>query len=64
MADLIYNFIRNYLIGSESAIAGADDLATILTWTTLVLFTVILIKLVKWAFGIPFSAGVFNGRRN
>lgn len=64
MADLIYNFIRNVLIGTDSTIPGADDLAVILTWTVITLFIVILIKLIKWVFGVPFGAGFFNGRRN
>lgn len=55
MIDLIYNFIRNNLIGSESTITGADDLAVMLTWITIVFMFLVLVKLVSWAFGIVFK---------
>ena len=51
MIQLIYNFIRNVLIG-ETTMTGADDLATLLTYTTIVCFFIILIKLVVWAFNL------------
>ena len=55
MIDLIYNFIRNNLIGQNSTIAGADDLALLLTWITIVFLFCCLVKLVSWAFGIVFK---------
>lgn len=51
MIQLIYDFIRNVLIG-ETTMTGADDLATLLTYTTIVCFFVILVKLVVWAFNL------------
>lgn len=51
MIQLIYNFIRNVLIG-ETTMTGADDLATLLTYTTIVCFFIILVKLVVWAFNL------------
>lgn len=51
MIQLIYDFIRNVLIG-ETTMQGADDLATLLTYTTLVCIFIILIKLVVWAFNL------------
>lgn len=51
MIQLIYDFIRNVLIG-ETTMTGADDLATLLTYTTIVCFFIILIKLVVWAFNL------------
>jgi len=51
MIQLIYDFIRNVLIG-ETTMQGADDLATLLTYTTLVCMFIILIKLVVWAFNL------------
>lgn len=55
MIDLIYNFIRNNLIGANSTITGADDLALLLTWITIVFLFLVLVKLVAWAFGIVFK---------
>ena len=51
MIQLIYDFIRNVLIG-ETTMQGADDLATLLTYTTLICMFIILIKLVVWAFNL------------
>lgn len=51
MIQLIYDFIRNVLIG-ETTMTGADDLATLLTYTTIVCFFIILVKLVVWAFNL------------
>ena len=51
MIQLIYDFIRNVLIG-ETTMQGADDLATLLTYTTIVCFFIILVKLVVWAFNL------------
>lgn len=52
MADLIYNFVRNVLIGQNSTITGANDLATMLTWTVMVVFFLLLCKLVVWCFNL------------
>ena len=54
MIDVIYNFIRNVLIG-ETTIQGADNLALLLTWTVIILLVVVLIRLIMWAFYIPFK---------
>jgi len=54
MIDIIYDFIFNNLIGSESTIPGADNLALLLTWVTIVFMFCCLIKLVSWSFGIVF----------
>lgn len=51
MIQLIYDFIRDVLIG-ETTMTGADDLATLLTYTTIVCFFIILVKLVVWAFNL------------
>lgn len=50
MIDLIYNFIRNTLIGAESTIQGADDLALLLSFATIILIFFVLVKLVVWCF--------------
>ena len=66
MADIIYDFFRNILIGNNSTIPGADNLAVLLTWATIVIFFALGIKLICWVFEIPFG-GIFggrNGRRN
>ena len=49
MIQIIYNFIRNYLIG-ETTIPGADDLANLLTFATIICFFFVLVRLVVWAF--------------
>lgn len=60
MIDLIYDFILNYLLGNPN-FDGATQLATLLTYTTIVLFFFILIRLVVWAFGFVFK---WRRRRN
>ena len=62
MADLIYDFFRNILIGSNSSISGADTLAILLTWSTIVIFFALGIKLVCWVFGVPFNGVGIGGR--
>lgn len=49
MVDLIYNFIRNDLIGSTS-LSGADNLALLLTWAVIVGCFLLMVRLVFWAF--------------
>lgn len=63
MADLIFEFFRNVLIGTESTIPGADTLAMLLTWASIILFFCVAVKLIRWAFGLPFGS-YRNGRRN
>lgn len=55
MIDIIYNFISNNLIGENTTIPGADNLALLLTWITIVFLFCCLVKLVSWAFGIVFK---------
>lgn len=52
MIDLVHNFILNVLIGENTTIRGAEDLAVMLTWTTLILIFFVLVKLVVWCFGL------------
>lgn len=61
MIDLIYNFIRNTLIGAESTIQGADDLALLLSFATIILIFFVLVKLVMWCFRI--ASGSIRSRR-
>lgn len=60
MIDLIYDFILYTLLGNPE-FTGATELATLLTYTTIVLFFFILIKLTVWAFGFVFK---WKRRRN
>ena len=55
MIDILYDFIRNSLIGENTTIAGADDLAVLLTFISIVLIFFVLIKLIIWAFGIAYG---------
>lgn len=61
MIDVLYSFIRNTLIG-ETTISGADNLALMLTWFTLIMFFILLIRLVMWAFFIVFRWSKKNYR--
>lgn len=49
MVDIIYNFIREDLIGSTS-LSGADNLALLLTWSVIVGGFLVMVRLVLWAF--------------
>ena len=49
LVDLIYDFINNVLIG-DSTLPGKTQLATLLTYTTIILFFALLVKLIKWIF--------------
>ena len=51
MVDLIYDFIRNSLIG-DTTLAGADNLALLLTWAVIVGSFLVMVRLVLWAFYI------------
>ena len=55
MVDILYNFIRNVVIGASSELSGADELALLLTWTSIVLIFLVMVKLIMWAFGIVFK---------
>ena len=61
MIDLIYNFIRNTLIGENSTIQGADDLALLLSFATIILIFFVLVKLVIWCFRV--ASGSWRARR-
>lgn len=52
MIDLIYNFIYNILIGENTTIQGADTLAVLLTFASIVLIFFVLVKLVIWVFNL------------
>lgn len=54
MVEILYNFIRNSLIG-ETTISGADNLATLLTWTCIVMIFLLFVRLVFWAFNVAFK---------
>ena len=53
MVDIIYDFIRNSLIGENSTLSGADNLALLLTWAVIIGIAFVLIRLVVWAFYFP-----------
>lgn len=55
MIDIIYDFIRNSLIGENSTLSGADNLALLLTWAVIIGIAFVLIRLVVWAFNFPFK---------
>ena len=49
MVDILYNFIRNDLIGNTT-LSGADNLALLLTWAVIVGCFLVMVRLVLWAF--------------
>lgn len=51
MFDLIYNFILNTLLGNATSQA-AQDVATLLTFTSFVLIYFCLVKLIIWVFNL------------
>ena len=51
MVDIIYNFIYDVLIG-DTQLQGAQELALMLTYTIIILFVFVLVKLVIWCFNI------------
>ena len=62
MIDIIYDFIRNTLIGESSTLSGADNLALLLTWAVLIGMFFVLVRLVVWAFQFTFKRrGGFRG---
>lgn len=54
MIDMIYDFILNTLLGNPT-FSGAETMAMLLTYTTIILCFALLIKLMMWAFGIVFK---------
>lgn len=54
MIDMIYEFILNTLLGNPE-FSGAETMAMLLTYTTIILCFALLIKLMMWAFGIVFK---------
>lgn len=55
MIDIIYEFIRNTLIGQNTTLQGADNLALLLTWAVLVGMFFLLVRLVTWAFQFTYK---------
>lgn len=51
MIQLIYDFVRNTLIG-DTTITGADDLAVLISFAIILLIVFVLIKLVVWCFNL------------
>ena len=49
MVDILYDFIRNSLIG-QTSLSGADNLALLLTWAVIVGCFLLMVRLVLWAF--------------
>lgn len=49
MVDLIYDFIRNTLMGNTT-MTGADNLAILLTWSTIIMAFCLFVRVVMWAF--------------
>lgn len=56
MVDMIYDFVRNTFIGADTTISGADNLATLITWTIIVMMFLLFIKATFWAFNLTFNA--------
>lgn len=59
MFSYIYKFIYDVLMGEMPSEHWQDvgrDLSVLLTFFVIILFVFILIKLVKWAFDIPFTS--------
>lgn len=61
MVDIIYDFIRNSLIG-ETTISGADNLALMLTWAVIVFAFVLFVRITMWAFYLVRNAIWFRRR--
>ena len=49
MIDSIYDFILNTLLGNPS-FEGAETMAMLLTYTTIIMCFMLLIKIMMWAF--------------
>ena len=61
MVDIIYTFIRETLL-NNSQLAGAENLALLLTWAFMVIVFFLFIKLGLWAFNL-FIPRIKRGRR-
>lgn len=61
MIDTLYDFIRNNFIGESTTIAGADNLALLLTWACIIIFFMLFMRLGFWAFHL--FGNVFTRRR-
>ena len=61
MFDLIYDFIRNDLIGTSQVMTQdlGDHLALLLTSGIIVVIFLLFCRLVKWAFGLLDIRGRF-----
>lgn len=59
MVDLIYDFILNNLIGSTS-IPNAELMATLLSWSALVLIFGCLVRFVVWLFKCVSGAWIWR----
>ena len=63
MYDLIFNFIKNAIFGTSSLAENiVNDACNILSIIIIILFVVLLIRLVMWAFFMIRNA--FRGRRH
>lgn len=51
LIDIIYNFIKDVILGN-SDIPGVDNMAILLTYTSLIFLFILLIKLFIWAFNL------------
>lgn len=54
MIDSIYDFILNTLLGNPT-FKGAETMAMLLTYTTIIMCFMLLIKITLWAFGLGFK---------
>ena len=54
MIDSIYDFILNTLLGNPS-FEGAETMAMLLTYTTMIMCFMLLIKVMMWAFNLGFK---------
>lgn len=54
MIDSIYDFILNTLLGNPS-FEGAETMAMLLTYTTIIMCFMLLIKIMMWAFNLGFK---------
>lgn len=58
MFDYIYNFILNVLINTQITEyeQQAQQISVLLTFAVMICFVFVLIRLVRWAFDIPFKS--------
>lgn len=60
MIDMIYNFIMNNLIGSNSTIPNAELMGILLSWVSLVLIFGALVRFVIWLFKCVSGAWIWR----